>query len=716
MALRPSLLLSLLLAAPAAAQGPLPDPNDPGIIDPVAEYWLSSPARLPGSLQVTGNSELVNIVGQVRRRDIKTVPSASGTQINSTKSPAKDLESALGDLGAADTAGQQAPMNAAALELRAILLGDTQGRAYDGFPMLHHRLAPTTPGQLAGEYRMKRLEDRGARVASYGGALRKVWQAEVRLLYADDDIDCDTAQLVIPAGAHPLDVIHITYLIASLERADFAPTTLMDDLQPFGEGRLASKSFDATWVALGTDEATLVTVDHGTVGAIRGVQLWNWRAEPDAAAYLHVSREILAANGTLRLDAKGTAVAERLRALDLDSVGGAAPERKVLTVADAVLAGATPAQTLAMLTQAATAPLGTAQEWLAMLDRRDLLPPEAWTQLALEGIYPNQPGPAPLGPYYAVAVYLNHELRAVTLDQLLGHDPLTGAPLPLPGDLQGEAAKIKILNLDNVAHHFQARDYGPALHDDIATCSYAPAGSHSLEIFSDKPLYGAPKQAELQWRAGWSLRRGIGIVPQYDVFPRAADRGLLSGWSDGLGAQHLGWSYPAALRGGDFVVDPPAGWLGTPPLHEGAGTAGLVIGATTPGYGVAKMPTGDLAAYHPTGALNADLDGDGILDALVFPAWMRNPDPQGGDFVPATPAFEPFLYLSPENGTIWVDPLNPQLGYWSDRSYAFGAPVAAGANVAVEVIQKRALGQAMWLCDGLFRAAGNFPARVTDAD
>ena len=274
-----------------------------------------------------------------------------------------------------------------------------------------------------------------------------------------------------------------------------------------------------------------------------------------------------------------------------------------------------------------------------------------------------------------------------------------------------------MINLDEVDHHVQLRDYGPALHDDWETCSNAPAGEHSLEIFSDKALYGAAKHAELQWRAGWSLRRAAGVVPQFDVFPRPQDRGALLAWTDNHGTARSGWQYPAGVRGGDFLLDPPTSWLdgGNPVLGAGGGQ-GLTIGARTPGYGTARMPTGDLAGFHPLGLVNTDTDGDGVLDALLFPAWMRNPDPQGGDLIPSTPDFEPFLYLSPVNGTPFIDPLNPALGYWTDLSGVFGVAVAPGTDHVAQVVKPRMMGQAMWLFDGLHAADAGAPTRVTDTD
>ena len=384
----------LLVALLTVAQQP--DPNHPGIIDPMGAHWLGNPVRLPGSLQVHGDSELVNIVGRVRRRDADRATSRRNVPVQRTKTAAEDVQDTLVDLGAAAGNGNSAAMVQAAQELRAILLGETLGNIYDGFPLLNHVQANPLSGQIAGEYRAKRLVDGGQRVAGVLGGQDKVWELDVALLYADERIYCDTAVFTVPADAAPLDRLHVRYFIYSMERADFAPATLLDDHQVFGEGRLASKGFDAAWLPLHNKEVTLVTVDHGSLGALRGIQVWNWRADPDASTTIQPLREIIdPQSGQPRLDARGTVIRERLRGLDLDAIGDAAPAKKILQVADAVLAGAQPAQVTAMLTQAGTAPSGTAFEWVPLLTRRGDLPQEAWDLLALEGIQPGQPGPNP---------------------------------------------------------------------------------------------------------------------------------------------------------------------------------------------------------------------------------------------------------------------------------------------------------------------------------
>ena len=384
-----------------------------------------------------------------------------------------------------------------------------------------------------------------------------------------------------------------------------------------------------------------------------------------------------------------------------DGISSIAPESKVRQVAEAILAGASAAAVQAMLNDPQTPPFGAWGDWADLLKTKNVLPPETWQALAQEGITPGMADP--FGPYDVVMAWANHELYVVADDPTV-LDPLTGLFIPQPEDQQGARLQVKVFNHDAVAHYLQVADYGAALHDDIGTCSNAPAGGHSLEIFNEKPVFGAPKIYELQWRAGFGLRRGLGYLEPYDMFPRPEDRGSLAPFTDPNGLSRLGWTWPADLRGSDFIVSIPPAWLGTASSVSEAGVPnGVRIGATTPGFGIARMPAGDLSAFHPDGMVNTDTDGDLILDALIFPAWMRNPDPAGGDLIPTTPDFEPFLWLSPENGTPWVDPANHSLGPWAARTMAFGQPVGAGTSQVLTLVRPRFSGQGLWYSDGLWR-------------
>lgn len=709
------------------------DANDPGILDPVLVALGGLAPRVPGSHQISDNSELLNIVGGiggVKRKPAAGQASANGTTIARTDSPNRALEDAVKELERAASAGNAAGMAAPAQRAAEILLGLTHGDIFDGFAQLNHARGAFLPGHEPGLERARRLRDSGLTAPGPDGAPRRIWELDVQLLWYDDEADADTSFFVVPAGADDFDLLRVHYRILSTEGDDFAPGVLLADARPEGGTALPFKALDASWVRVPGDGLTELTVQYPPLGQIRALQSWGWRAQPWRSHLLLPLRELVNAHtGAVELEPRGQALAAASAARDLASIGTAAPERKILSVLEAIQAGAGPAAIAAMMNSATTPPFGTWQDWTRELADRRALPLEAQAILAQEGIFPDRPGRRPLGPYDAIAVWTNHEPRLLVAEA----DPFAGlhAPSRLPGAAQGDLLRIKILNLDTIARPLQVDELGPPLHFDIKNCNYAPAGGHSLEIASWKPWFGAPKFAELEWRAGWGFRPHHDVIAQYDVFPRAADRALLLPYADGHGRARLGWQYPAALRGGDFVFDPPREWIGTPgdpspaPLREANGAAGLVIGVTTPGYGVARVcdhaadPPGswcsaDLAAFNPYGELNFDSDGDGVPDQLRFPPWLRNPVAAGGDLIPATRAWEPFLYLNPANGSIYLDPARPEDGLWSERSFAFGAPIAAGTALNAEILAKRALPQALWLSDGLHAADGGVAIELKD--
>jgi len=692
-------MLSALLLLLAAQ-----NPNSPGMLDPVVEHYLRAGVRLPGSDQVLPPSELVNIVGGARRRPAAGATSAAGATIgaNGADSPNRGLKDALAGMDDASAVGNMAQARAWAQEALSILNGSTQGRIYDGFPMLNLDRGAWRADHVAGEYLTKRAVDSGRRMTGPGGRVQKVWTVQVNLLFYDEDVDGDTAFLLIPPEANPFDVLVVQWRVYASEHDNFIPTNYLQDFAPFGEGLLPSKGYDVTWATVGGEEVLDVAVNHGTLGNLRGLQAWRWRPVRPSAHFIQpVFERRDPVSGQVRRDARGAAVMELRRGQGPDTIGAVAPESKVKTVAEAVLAGASAAAVQAMLNDAQTPPFGTYEQWSDLLKAKNVLPPETWQALAQEGITPGMSDP--FGPYDVVMAWANHELYVVADDPTV-LDPVTGAWIPQPEDQQGARLQVKVFNHDPVQHYLQVADYGSALHDDIGTCSNAPGGGHSLEIFNEKPVFGAPKIHELMWRASFGLRRGLGYLEPYDVFPRPEDRAGLTAFQDPSGATRLGWLWPADLRGADFVVRVPRAWLGTSAgLSESGHPGGLRIGATTPGFGVARMPAGDLSAFHPDGYVNADTDGDQIPDALIFPSWMRNPDPAGGDLIPTTPDFEPFLWLSPENGTPWVDPAQPALGPWAARTFAFGQPVPAGASQTHTVVRARYSGQGLWYTDGLWR-------------
>lgn len=713
---RPLLLFLLFAALPSAAAAQ--NPNDPGLLDSVILEYAGRPWRLPASHQVDGASEQINIVGRIKRKPADQGVSATGQPILAAgvSSPNRDLRNALRDLDDASANNQAAAMMTLAGQIKAVLFGNTQGRIYDGFALLNTNRGGWLADHVQGEYKTKRAENRGLVAPGLDGHVRPVWEVNVNLMYFDEEVDTDTYFLLIPPQADFRDMLLVHYKVYSTTTESFAPTTLLQDVDPFGAGKLPSKGFDAAWKSLGKDEITEISMNHGPLGTIRGLQIWGWYATPDRSLFIQPVWESLnPQTQALRRDPRGQVMMAQLATLGLAQIGDAAPEKKVLAIAEAVLQGASPAVVQAMLNNPQVAPLGTHDQWQQELSHRNLFPQEALDLLALEGIQPGIVGPNRLGPYDAILVFANHEVYLDSLDLLEGHDPLTGFAVPLPTDGQNQELLLKVINLDSATHYLQSFDYGPALHDDIATCSTAPSGGHSLEIFVDQPVQGAPKMAELQWRLGWGLRKGFGTLQQFDIFTQLQDAAGLVTFTDGHGAAAEGWQYPVVDRGGDWRVNPPAQWLGagTTPLQEG-GSDGVVIGAATPGYGVARMPFSDLSALHPNHAVNADTDNDGIADALLFPSWLRNTNAQQGDLIPATKLWEPFLYLNPVDGSRFQDAQNPALGLWADLSYAFGEPLPAAVNRSVHIRRPRSLGQALWHVDGLFRESSGVPSRTTD--
>jgi hypothetical protein len=285
------------------------------------------------------------------------------------------------------------------------------------------------------------------------------------------------------------------------------------------------------------------------------------------------------------------------------------------------------------------------------------------------------------------------------------------------GWFQGDRFQVKLINLDKHTHYFRNVDFGARLHNDIVGC--CSSGSHSFEVMNFKPTYGAPKVAEMQWRAGWGFRPHFDVIHQQGVFPRIDDRQLTKTFLDGAGEPHEGWQYSGEARGGDFRFNPPPFIIGTVEepsldrLREGDGSEGLVIGQLTEGYGQAKMcstddfPLGqfcaqDISAFNPHGAKNIDTDSDGVPDVLWFPPFLRNPNSAGGDIIPPTTAWKPFLWINPNNGTLFIDPTDPEQGYWADLTYSHGRPIAAGSALTATIEAPRAAAQLFYQFDDLF--------------
>ena len=87
-----------------------------------------------------------------------------------------------------------------------------------------------------------------------------------------------------------------------------------------------------------------------------------------------------------------------------------------------------------------------------------------------------------------ISVFLNNEMY--------GQGPFLNEVMTW---LQGDVFKVKLINLDNHTHYFRNVDFSARLHDDLLRC--CAGGETSFEIMNFGPSYGAPKVAEMQWRA-----------------------------------------------------------------------------------------------------------------------------------------------------------------------------------------------------------------------
>ncbi len=690
------------------------DPNSPGILEPCLTATMGVDVRIPNTDQADGR-ELLNVVGNIVTTDAQGAVSLTGHVIEDVESPNRDLRDALQTLADAADDAEQSAMNVQADEIMAILLGTTEGRIYDGFAMLSFNRGAFVADHVPDEYKMKVLIDTGLTMPGIDGEPRRVWEVTVNFLWYDGQFDSDTFLLRVPIEAHQYDTLRVHYRIYSLETEDFAPTTVLLDNRLSGSVQFPFKGFDSVWTKIHNDKVTQITVDHPPLSLLRGIYTWGWRVHPPRIQFLQPIFEMINAHtGEVQLEPQGESYALRNRQLSIDGIGEAAPEKKMYDVAQSVLNGASPGEVLAMLTDPKTAPAGDWQEWADLLEDQNQLPPEAWDMLAEEGISRGE-----FGPYKFVSVYLNNEMY--------GQGP---SGEKIEGWFQGDQSVVKLINLDNHTHYFRNVDFGPKLHDDISGGGF-PSGSHSFEIMNFKPTYGAPKVAEMQWRAGWGFRPHFDIIHQDDLFPRPSDQALIKTFFGGDGSPHPGWQYSAENRQGDFRFNPPPFIIGTVqdpsdfPLREEDGSDGLLIGQLTEGYGVAKMcshedhPLGgfcetDISSFNPHGVMNIDTDDDGEPDVLWFPPFLRNPNPNaGGDIIAPTKAWKPFLWINPNNGTLLIDPDDPSQGYWADLTYAHGAPVFAGGFLDATIEAPRASAQVFYQFDDLFHDNAIFSPHPT---
>ena len=707
-------LASALLLATTPLVAQRMDQNNPGILEPVTSAVENREVRVPNTDQSFDGLEQTSVNGEIVYQNALTTTSLLGHEITHVASPNDDMRLGLLDLLQASRDGDNAGMMAAAQELESILLGTTEGRIYDGFGMLnfnrykHDKVGPEhfPPDAVPGEYKLKWAQDTGeTAISPFDGQERKIWEVDVAMLYYDGQIDSDTYLLRFPFGHHDDDLLRVNYRIFSLVEEDFSPTLVMlDKRRALNTVQFPFKGFDAVWIAFNPGEVLNVTVDYPPVRMVRGVYTWGWRVHPPRIQFLQPVYEIQNQHtGAIELDPQGESFVYRNREnLTFEAIGSAAPEMKMYEVAQAVLNGASAATIEAWLTDPHQGPRGTWVDWADLVKVQTQLPPEAWDALAEEGITPTN-----FEDFDMLSVFLNNEMygEGPYENEIFGWD-------------QGDVFKVKLVNLDNHTHYFRNVDFSTRLNDDILNC--CGGGLTSFEIMNFKPSYGAPKVAEMQWRAGWGFRPHYDVVQQDGVFPRTSDRMLLKPYFGGENGVFFGYQYSEESRQGDFRFNPPEFVIGfdranpsTYRLRDEDGQQGLVIGQFTEGYGTGQMCPGDpagfcsndIALFNPHGPRNFDVDGDGVGDELRFPPFLRNPS-QGvagaGDIIPPTGAWRPFLWTNPNNGTLFIDANDPSKGYWADLTYSHGAPVFAQDVLSATIELPRASGQVFYQFDDLF--------------
>ncbi|MDY7094687.1 MAG: hypothetical protein SX243_17080 [Acidobacteriota bacterium] len=683
------------------------DANNPGILEPVTSHLQGKEIRVPNTDQSVDGLEQSTIHGAAVWTAATETKSLMGHPITRVTSPNDDMRSNLRAIYHAARDRNAEAMEAPAQDLLDILHGETAGRIYDGFAMLNYNRGAYAPGHEAGEYKMRRARDSGETFVNPfdpEGGLAKIWEVDINLLYYDGQIDSDTFFVRFPVDVDRDDTLRVHYRIFTLVDEDFSPTLVMlDRRQALDTVQFPFKGFDSVWLAMNAGQVVDVTLDYPPSQMVRGIYTWGWREHPPRIQFMQPLYEIRNAHtGEVELDPAGRSYATRNREnLTIANIGEAAPEKKMLRVAEAVLAGTEPEQIERWMTERDVGPQGTWPEWAGLVKIQTQLPDEAWDVLAAEGIERGT-----FGDYQMVSVFLNNEMYGdgPFLNEIKLWD-------------QGETFPVKLINLDNHTHYFRNVDFGPRLSDDILSC--CGGGLTSFEVMNFKGTYGVPKVAEMQWRAGWGFRPHYDVIQQQDVFSRGQDRVRLKPYRSGDGSTYFGYQWSEAARKGDFRFNPPnfiitdrenpSEFL----LRDADGENGLVIGQFTEGFGIAQMCpedapgfcTADFGPANPNGVYNMDSDGDGVNDELHFPPFLRNPA-QGqsgaGDIIPPTGAWRPFLWVSPYNGTVYIDPEDKSKGYWADLTYIHGRPVFAGSSIRASIELPRASGQVFYQFDDLF--------------
>jgi len=671
------------ISAFAQESGGLQAPADfdliyPNSVDPVLSATMGREVRVPFTCPAL-NGEAMLHATDLKVTLLTEAESLTGHRITSVRDPQQDLELVLSQMSFAANNNDVRAMQEAAQEAIDILTGNTQGRVYDGFSLLNFNRGAYVDDHIEGEYKMKRLVDTGETyISEIDGQEHKIWEVTINMLWYGHNFDSDTFLLRIPFEAHEFDTWRVKWRIYSLVQEDLAPSTIMND----GFGRIFH-GLDSTFVSIPAGTLGEISVNYPTLRHTRGMYIWGWGVHPPRVQFLQPVVEI---NENGDLNPAGLSFSQRTRTnLTLDNISDVAPEKKAYNVAQLALdtfAAAEAPAIAAMLNDAGTNPRGTFRDWARLMADQRQLPPEAWDVLAEEdGLRPRD-----FGNYDIVIAYMNNEIYGDNPYAQFGAEGKRGV---VKDWAQGDIMRVKIINFDHHVHYYRNVDFGARLiYENVEAFGN---GAFSFEKFSPKPSYGVPKVAEMQWRTGWGYVPHVGIAGQSGLFPRVSDQAHLVPFIDQLGQTHFGYIFqnasgywrfnpPAAIREGDTI---PAG----NPLREVDGGDGVLISYDAEAFGSAKMPT-EAITTHP--------DRDAFPE-LNFPGFLRNPT-NGGDIIPPTPTWAPFLTLNPETGSL----LDPEGNYWVDSTYFHGRPVHPGRSIVANVEAPRAGAQLFYQFDPLF--------------
>ncbi|GJL65618.1 MAG: hypothetical protein NPIRA05_05890 [Nitrospirales bacterium] len=681
---------------------------NPDSIDPVLSQAFKKDIRVPNSNPVKNKKPNLH-VGKLKTTAFEKARSMRGFPITGNiRSSWDDLELALENLDrAARMAGHQ-PLTdlTAAKEAWAILRGTTQGKVYDGFPLLNYNFAHTkysdinkgkglTPDHVPGEYKMKRLKDTGKTVKSLiDGKQHKIWDVTINMLWTGQNFDSDTFLLRVPKQAHNYDEFQINWRVYSMIQEDLAPTTVLND----AAGRIFH-GLDSTFLSMTNGSLNEITIKYPSIINFRGLYNWGWGAHPPRIQFLQPVREQEAKQGGKNgWDPFSYSFVTRNREdQTIENIGMASPEKKAYWVAEQALNGTTGSEIARMLNERNTTPRGVFHEWVALSRNQRQLPPEAWETIKdMPGVIPED---RRIGPFDAVLAFVNNKLYGITR----GGQPNTDGKSDVINDFQqGDVTKVKVINLDRHTHYYRNVDFGARYTDDIKKTF--GNGKFSFDKMNTKPNYGVPKVIEMQWRTGWGYVPHRGIAKQGGVFPRIVDRLHLTPFLDQFGEKHVGYIFkhnvsgywrfdpPEPIRAGSPEGEDPINPDRDPidagdPLKDEDGRDGVLMGFNTEAFGVAKMPEEELT-HHP------NQEG---FPTQQFPGFLRNPDPNGGDLIPPTPAWKPYIALNPATGELEDDG-----GYWVDKTYLHGRPVKGHSSIEANIEAPRASAQLFYNFDPCF--------------